>query len=310
MSGRSVSSGFRAWLQAARPLAQFNIAPPMLFGQALALATTGRFELGLLLWIQLYGLLDQLLIVFTNDWADHATDRTNTTFNRFSGGSRVLVENKLGRHQLAFAARLVLAFVILLALYLAFARQRPLTLWLTLAGVSLIWAYDLRPLRLSYRGGGEVLQALGVGVLLPVLGYYLQSATLAGLPWWVLGSTFLLGYAGNITTALPDFPSDRNSGKRTYPVRNGQRAGRVVSLVLLALAALVPGLGLAGEHPRLRYLACAAPLACVALNLSAVSSADARDRARCTRFVTLNSAAAVLQWLLWSLALGMGSDWN
>ena len=64
-----------AWIQAARPLAQLNIALPLLFGQALAFAALGRFSLGWMYLAGLFGLLVQLVIVFVNDFADRETDR-------------------------------------------------------------------------------------------------------------------------------------------------------------------------------------------------------------------------------------------
>ena len=84
-----------AWVQAARPLAQVNILVPLLFGQAMAFAMTGRFELGWLWLCAWLGLLVQLLIVFANDYADRETDGHNATFARVSGGSRVVPEGRL-----------------------------------------------------------------------------------------------------------------------------------------------------------------------------------------------------------------------
>ena len=42
-----------------------------------------------------FGVLVQLVIVFVNDFADRETDARNTTFSRFSGGSRVLPEGRI-----------------------------------------------------------------------------------------------------------------------------------------------------------------------------------------------------------------------
>src|SRR5687767_1715008 len=93
-----------AWVQAARPLAQANIALPLLVGQLLAFAITGVWSWPLFVLVHVAGVLDQLYIVFANDLADEEGDRNNTTFNLFSGGSRVLVDGKLDRRQLGRAA--------------------------------------------------------------------------------------------------------------------------------------------------------------------------------------------------------------
>ena len=40
-------------------------------------------------------------------------------------------------------------------------------------------AYTLPPLRLNYRGGGELLEMLGVGLALPLYNVYLQAGAMA-----------------------------------------------------------------------------------------------------------------------------------
>ncbi|MDQ3033894.1 MAG: prenyltransferase [Myxococcota bacterium] len=233
----------RALLQAARPLAHGNIAPPLLYGQALAYVMTGAFSWRMLVLAQVFGLVDHLFIVFANDFADREADARNATFNVFSGGSRVLPEGRL-------SPRLVLLLAIalsgiLVAGTLPFALERPLLPILALAAVGLMLAYSYPPLALSYRGGGEWLQALGIGVVLPLVGFHAQEPSLAAIPWLALVPTLVLGLAGNVLTSLPDEPSDREAGKRTWTVRRGMdRAPRdLVALIALAIvlgAILVP----------------------------------------------------------------------
>ena len=84
-----------AWIQATRPLAQINIIVPLLLGQAMAFAALARFSPGMMAATGAFGLLVQMVIVFANDFSDRETDARNTTFARFSGGSRVLPEGRL-----------------------------------------------------------------------------------------------------------------------------------------------------------------------------------------------------------------------
>jgi 1,4-dihydroxy-2-naphthoate octaprenyltransferase len=170
-----------AWLQAARPLAQVNILVPLLFGQAMAFAVTGRFHLGWLWLCAWLGLLVQLLIVFANDYADRETDARNATFARFSGGSRVLPEGRLTARALRGAALVVLGALGAVSGGLAVFAGRPWLPVLAAAAALLVWAYNFAPLRLAYRGHGEVVQGLGTGVVLPLLGYYVQAGELRGV---------------------------------------------------------------------------------------------------------------------------------
>lgn len=291
-----------AWIQAARPLAQINIALPLLLGQAMAFAALGRFSVGLMYCAGLFGTLVQLVIVFVNDFADRETDARNTTFSRFSGGSRVLPEGRIAPATLRRAALLMLALLLLFCGALAMA-GRPWAPVFALATALLVWAYNHPPLRLAYRGHGELLQGLGIGVVLPLAGYYLQAGSFAGFVWPALVPLLLLGYVGNILTALPDAPSDRTSDKRTYPVRRGQWTARRHALELLAMAAamgswVVPGLSLLTTA-----LVAAPALVMATMAVPLLGSADAENRAECERFVMLSAGAGHLLLLGWGVAL-------
>ena len=293
------------WIQAARPLAQINIVVPLLFGQALAFATLGHFGFGLLYVAAWFGLLVQLVIVFTNDLSDRETDAANLTHARMSGGSRVLPEGKLSPASLRTGAQVAVAGLAVLSLGLAVAGWFFMPVF-AVAAVLLVWAYDHPPLRLAYRGHGELVQGIGTGVVLPLVGYYLQAGTLAGFYFWALIPLLLLGYTGNILSALPDVPSDRGSGKRTYPVRRGQWLARRHSLELLAMAVAmsswaVPGLPFWGP------VAIAVPvLGVAALAVPLLGSADAENRPECERFVMTVAGACHFLVVLWSLALVLG----
>ena len=229
-----------AWLRASRLPSQSYIAPPLLFGQAYHYHQTGQLDLAVLLVVQLFGIFDQLYIVYSNDYADQETDLLNRTSTAFSGGSRVLVDGDLQPRQLRAAIPITAGGCMLCGLILALGFGRWLALPLSALALLLLWAYSYPPLRLSYRGGGELLQMLGVGLVLPCFGYQAQGGSLADFPWamlWVLLPTHL---ACAVATALPDEPSDRRSHKRTLVVWFGPRAARaaVVALNLVSLGAL------------------------------------------------------------------------
>lgn len=293
-----------AWIQASRPLAQINIALPLLLGQAMAFAALGRFSPG---WMYLaggFGVLVQLVIVFVNDFADRETDGLNTTHSRFSGGSRVLPEGKLEPAALRRAALVALAALMTSSVVLALV-GRPWTPMFAFAAALLVWAYNHPPLRLAYTGHAEVVQGLGTGVVLPLAGYYLQAGTLAGFHWPALAPMLLLGYTGNILTALPDAPSDRASGKLSYPVRRGQWLARRHALELLAMSAAMSGLVLPGLPTWAAALLAAPVLAVAALAVPLLGSADAENRPECERFVLLAAGAAHLLVIMWIAALAL-----
>lgn len=299
-------ASLRTWLQAARPLAQANLAVPLLYGEMLAFAGTGQIHWGPLVAAHAFAIADHLFIVFANDLADEEGDRHNATFNRFSGGSRVLVEGKLDRRRLRRAA--IVSGVALAGICAAIAAlwSRPLALGAGATALILLWAYSYPPLRLAYRGHGEWLQGLGTGLVLPALGFYLQAAPGTPLPWPALVAPVLLGVAGNILTSLPDRPADESVDKRSVPVRIGARPAQRRILQLVVLAALLAPLALPDatraelvgvELPPLAFAAGAALLG---------RHDDAHDRTRCLRFIWLVGIAINLTLVSLCIALALG----
>lgn len=267
-------TGARAWVQAARLPSQLYIALPLLFGQLLWAAQGGSLSLGVLVGVQLFGVLDQLYIVFANDYADRHTDPYNTTATPFSGGSRVLVEGKLPPRALLRAAQACGVALLATAAALAAVTQQLLLVPLGAAALLLLWLYSYPPARLSYRGGGELLQMLGVGAVLPAVGWVAQGGDLTQFPLTWLAVLLPTQWANAVATSLPDEPSDRAHHKRTAAVMLGGGGATVAMFVaytfgLVAFAllhvgawvyALVPmvangvQLGLMGAQPGTRKM--------------------------------------------------------
>lgn len=288
-----------AWLKAARPLSQANIAVPLLFGQALAFGAFQTFSWTRFAWVHAFGLLAQLFIVFANDVADFKADRENHEPTVFSGGSRVLVEGRLSPKTLAIGALCCAVALGLFGLALTLIERLPFALLLATCPLFLLWVYSFPPARLSYRGGGEHLQALGVGVVLPVVGFYFQASTLSGFPMLALVPTYALGWAGNVVTAVPDEEADRKTSKNTVPVRLGGSTARMLALCAIALAiAATPWA--TPELPRWVGFASGAP-AVIALFVALFSpQGSGRDA---LPFVVAAGSAGMLAQIGWSAAV-------
>ncbi|NMO21372.1 prenyltransferase [Pyxidicoccus fallax] len=235
-------TALRAWLQASRLPSQSYIALPLLLGQLAAVRLSGQpLDVGVLVGVQLFGVLDQLFIVYANDQADQETDRRNRTATLFSGGSRVLVEGRLSSRALGIAALCCAGGLLAVSVALAVTRGAPMLVLLALLAVALLWAYSYPPVRLSYRGGGELLQMVGVSGVLPLYGYVAQGGDLGGFPWWLVACLLPTHLGCAIATALPDEPSDRESRKLTLPARvGGERAAWVIVALNVLTLALAP----------------------------------------------------------------------
>ncbi len=285
----------RALFRASRPLAHANVAPPILFGQALALATTGRFSWTGFVIAQLFGVVDHLFIVLANDYADRDADAKNRYATPFSGGSRVLPEKLLTAGTVRGLA--IASGIAVLGVGGAGALVSPALPVLAVVAVLLMLAYSYPPLRLSYRGGGELLQGLGVGVVLPMVGLAAQGA-LTGEVVFFLAPTFVLGVAGNVLTAIPDERADRDVAKKTVPVRLGASPARALSIALHLFGVILGTLAFPID-----VITAGLVLAIgVALQIGSMLVTQL-DRRSTLRFVILGGATETLAILGWSIGL-------
>ena len=290
----------RAWLRAARPLAHGNIAPPILFGAALGAQPSGDLDAAMLCGALGFGVLDHLTIVFFNDVADLDADRLQDAPTFVSGGSRVLVEGALAPAQLSRAAGL--AALGLVGLSLALGLARPAMPMLAGLALLLLWLYSGRPARLSYRGGGAFLQGLGVGVVLPLVGFASQRSGLP--PPAALAPSFLLGLAGNLLTAMPDAEADRAADKRTLAARRGAHVAAWASALIGALA-IVLGASLFARDAVTSGWLTWPPMLPLLASLTQLRALD-RDRRARLAFVVLGLASGTVALVAWTLALRAG----
>jgi 1,4-dihydroxy-2-naphthoate octaprenyltransferase len=219
----------------------------------------------------------------------------------------VLPEGRLQSADLLKGARIALAALLAWTVFLVLVIDRPWMAPATLLALFLGWAYHRPPLHRSYRGHGEILQGIGCGVVLPLIGFYLQQGDLQGFPWLSLVPLYLLFHAGNIVTALPDYRSDRASNKRTYPVRHGERAARnaVMRLLFLACISLLVTFDTTSSAQGMLIIAPAAFLLIGLMASGVHQKAGVDDLAACRSFVggvSISQAWLLCAWIavLWT----------
>lgn len=174
----------------------------------------------------------------------------------FSGGRRVLVEGLLSRGATRAVGWIAYLGGIAAGLTIVLARE-PRVLWLGLAGVALAFFYHAPPLRLAYRGLGEIAVAVIYGPLIACGTYLVQrhavsdEVLFASIPLGLLIAAFLW------INEFPDYRADLAAGKRTWVVRLGRRkAARAFSGMILG-AYLLLLLFVGKEVPTLVFLGAA-----------------------------------------------------
>jgi 1,4-dihydroxy-2-naphthoate octaprenyltransferase len=176
-------------------------------------------------------------IHYANEYADHETDAL-TDRTPFSGGSGALAETGTSRALVGRLAVVALAAGVVATAGVAAAGV------LDSRGVGVLgvatalgWQYSVGPLRLAWRGWGELTNAALGGLALPVYGGAvaggpLDRVALASIP------LFFLVLLNLFATQWPDRHADAAVGKRTLAVRwPAERLRRVYALVAALAAA-------------------------------------------------------------------------
>ena len=233
---------------------------PVLLGIAIA-ASHGEFDWWLALLTVIGGAFAHLGINVANDIFDtlSGADDANPTPTQFSGGSRVLVYDLVTLRQLIALDVLLFGAAILIGLYLVWTTGSLTLLAIGAIGVVIGIAYTAPPLKLVYRGLGEIAVALGFGPVMLLGAYVVQArslsweAAVASVPVAILIALVLY------VNEIPDRPGDAAAGKRTLPVRLPADAvtnGYLVA-ALAAFGVIVAGV-LGGLLPPFTLLALAA----------------------------------------------------
>jgi 1,4-dihydroxy-2-naphthoate octaprenyltransferase len=109
---------------------------------------------------------------------DSGTDQAVALEDRspYSGGKRVLLDRLLTRRQTIAISAVSYLLGIVVGLIIVLYRE-PRIFWLGVAGVGLALFYHMPPLKLSYRGLGELAVGLSYGPLITAGTYLVQRGT-------------------------------------------------------------------------------------------------------------------------------------
>jgi 1,4-dihydroxy-2-naphthoate octaprenyltransferase/chlorophyll synthase len=229
-----------------------KILVPACFGQSLGFCVAHEASLAGLLLPWAFTLTLLVYIMLLNDWGDARVDSIKRRLFPQAAGFNSIGEGILSSRNLWWTGMGALAASIFFATVLATLYARSWFLAGALFAVVLFQAYSFSPLKLNYRGGGEILEMLGIGVLLPWLHAYGQSGLLWHPLYQLLFGLLPLSFAMALGAGLVDEESDLVGGKRTFTtmwgnrrVRNGIARFFVLGLLLWAaslfyLRSLVP----------------------------------------------------------------------
>jgi 1,4-dihydroxy-2-naphthoate octaprenyltransferase/chlorophyll synthase len=195
-------------------------------GQAIGIAVEGRVDpFGLVAGLA-FTLFHLAFVVLLNDWGDQEVDALKRRLFPESCSPKTIPDGVLEARSVLWAGLGAGAAALGTALAAQLALGRPGLLVGGAVCIALFVAYTFPPTRLNYRGGGEVLEMLGVAFALPWINAYIQSGEAVPAGLVVLPAYALLCLSSALASGLSDEASDRLGGKRTFATMFGGVAVR------------------------------------------------------------------------------------
>ena len=219
--------------------------------------------------------LIMLATYYSGEFYDYETDCLNSSFNKFSGGTRVLTHGMIPKEQALIASLLCLVGAAAIALLLFFYfKTGPYTLPLGAFGLVCGFFYSSEPFQWAYRGVGETLIGLCYGWLTVNTGYYLQSRQFDFLPTVVSIPIGISIFLVILINEFPDHASDRVSGKRNLVVRLGREKASWLYATLSAACFVVILLGIFHGVPKIIAAFSVIPLIFITWNLFSIKKRE------------------------------------
>ncbi len=240
-----LSFGFLALRATRLPFLSATVIPTVLGILVAAVAAPVNVWFALLTVVG--GSLVHLGLNVANDVFDtrQGADELNVTPTQYSGGSRVIQYGLVSIRRMSLISAAFYAGALAIGLYLLASVPSTALLVIGVVGIVVSIGYTAPPLKLVYRGLGEIAVALGFGPLMVLGAYVVQTGgslswepVVASIPVAILVALILY------VNEIPDRRGDSRAGKRTLPVRWSKQAviyGYGVS-VAIAFAAIPAGI--------------------------------------------------------------------
>ncbi len=238
------------WVRAVRAPFFTATVVPVFLGSVIALGTLSSagaraaWSWGTFGLVLLGAILAQAGTNLANDYFDHTSrnDELNKLASPFNGGSRTIQAGLLAPWKVLFAALASFLGTIVIGLKLNTTLtgtpfgNSPL-LWIGIIGVALGLLYTMAPIRLGYRGLGEISITLGFGPVMVLGAHFVLTAPhfLSTGESWAWQAPLLASLPVGILIMLvvwmnqfQDLSADQQVGKNTWVVRLADTTGGLV----------------------------------------------------------------------------------
>ena len=220
---------------------------------------------------------------YLGEWNDLKGDLQNQSFNRFSGGSRILVKGIIPLWVSVFLGYGCLAGAILICFYIYLQYQTdPRILLLGGIGIFSGYFYSNKPFRWSYRGVGEILIGFCYGWLPIATGFFLFTGFFSRQIILLSIPVGLSIFNVILINEFPDEEADGAIGKKNLVVRYGKErmSDLYLGLSILVGLSFIKVILILGRSPLWLFILSGIPLVLILWNLTQIWREGYRDAKR------------------------------
>lgn len=182
--------------------------------------------------------LAHLSISYSNNYFDRFSDQ-NSKKTIFTGGSKILIDHpELSRITIHIAIFLLIFSVIAATIFAIVHLYSFWFVFFVLFGGLIGYFYSAPPLKLSYRGLGEVVSIISIGFLIPGMGALTASSSLVPSLITFIFPLSCYGLFFILTVEIPDLESDKIAKKSNIVVKLGRKIGIILIIISTGLATI------------------------------------------------------------------------
>lgn len=241
ISFKLLIASLKIWIKATRLPFLTATLMPVLLGAAISWSESGRFDILTFFMVLLGVSLLHLAANTCNDYFDHVTknDWLNKNPTPFSGGSRVIQEGMVSPKGILLFSLACFAAGSMIGLWLNHRMGTNVILFLGITGVFLGFFYTALPLKIGYRGLGEMVVSFCFGPLVVIGSYYVQAMRFSWAALWAsIPSGILVGLILFINE-FPDHEADKKVNKNTFVVLLGKERAIILFNIFLWLVYVI-----------------------------------------------------------------------
>jgi 1,4-dihydroxy-2-naphthoate octaprenyltransferase len=230
---------FRKWIFASKLMSWPKLLVAFILGISIGIHKNQDYSLLMVGLGFLFTVFLLLYIVFLNDYADREIDTLKRKL--FPGESlKTIPDAILPASHLMIAGFVFFVLGIAVNGVIAYIISSWISLVIGIGCFLFFFIYSFPPIRLNYRGGGEILEGFGVGLVLPFYNYFILTLDFSDIIYLpILVFYTLLSLSSALASGLSDEVSDRQGGKITFVTVFGNSYTRMGIFILVGFSIVV-----------------------------------------------------------------------